>query len=189
MNALLSSYLQSLHVLKKEVEKGGNDDQVVSILQIRLKENIEKMRIQGDTPEIRADRMVILSTADEITERLFDISFDDFRQLYTHKKPSSETGDQPSMPLTPAESEALKAALLSAFPSPGDLQQVVAFKLGENLSVIAGGNNYGEIVFNLIVWTEAHGKTENLIVGARQMNPGNPRLRAFEEQYRMRDAR
>jgi hypothetical protein len=55
MNPLLSSYLQGLRALKKEVEKGGGDDQVVSMLQIRLEENIEKVRIQGDTKDISAE--------------------------------------------------------------------------------------------------------------------------------------
>lgn len=185
MEALLSSYLSGLRVLKSKVEKGGDDYQIISILQMRLKENIEKRRIQSDTKDIDADRMVILSTANEISERLFNKSFDDFYQLNASEEPSSATGDL-LMPLTPTEYEELKEALLSAFPSPGALQQVVAFKLGENLAVIAGGTNYGEIVFTLLQWVEAHGKSERLILGARQMNPGNPVLRAFEEQYKAR---
>jgi Effector-associated domain 1/TIR domain len=87
--------------------------------------------------------------------------------------------------MTPAECEELKQALMSAFPTPGELQQVVAFKLGKNLSVIAEGNSYSEIVFNLIQWTRAHEKMDSLLIGARQMNPGNSRLRVFEKQYRV----
>jgi TIR domain/Effector-associated domain 1 len=85
--------------------------------------------------------------------------------------------------MTPTEYEELKEALLSAFPSPGSLEQMVAFKLGENLQVIAGGNNYGEVVFHLLQWVEAHNRTEVLITGARSSNLGNFKLRAFVERY------
>jgi hypothetical protein len=187
MNVLLPSYLHGLKILKEKVSRDQSDYHVIAMLQVRLKENGEKMRIQGDTRDISGDRMEILSVASEITERLFHMSFDDFCQLNIYRElPSGASKPSPYMSMTLAELEELKAALLSAFPSPGDLQQVAAFKLGENLSVIAGGNNYGEIVFNLIQWAQAHEKIEHLIVGARQVNPGNPRLRLFEEQYKAR---
>lgn len=85
--------------------------------------------------------------------------------------------------MTPIEYEELKEALLSAFPSPESLEQMVAFKLGENLQVIAGGNNYGEVVFHLLQWVEANNKMEQLITGARETNTGNFKLRAFGERY------
>jgi nucleoside phosphorylase len=85
--------------------------------------------------------------------------------------------------MIPTEYEELKEALLSAFPTPGSLEQVVAFKLGENLHAIAGGSNYSEVVFYLIQWVEANNKTEVLIAGAREANAGNFKLRAFEERY------
>jgi hypothetical protein len=186
MSGLLQSYLRGLQILKQKVAKDQNDYQIIGMLQMRLEENNEKMRIQGDTRDIYGDRMEILSTANEITERLFAMSFRDFCQLHAPKA-SPQAGEQLSLLLTPAEREELKAALLSAFPSPRDLQQV-AHKLGENLSVIAGGNNYDEVVSNLIRWAQSQAKIEPLLVRARQTNPGNSRLRLFEAQYNTRHA-
>lgn len=185
MSGFVQSYLRGLQILKQKVAKDQNDYQIIGMLEMRLEENNEKMRIQGDTRDIYGDRMQILSTANEITERLFAMSFRDFCQLHAPKA-SPQAGKQLPRLLTPAEREELKAALLSAFPSPGDLQQVAANKLGENLSVIAGGNNYGEVVFNLIQWAQSQAKIELLLAGARQTNPGNPRLRLFEAQYNAR---
>jgi hypothetical protein len=185
MNVLLPFYLHGLQILKEKVARGQSDYHVAAMLQIRLRENSEKMRIQGDTRDISGDRMEILSVANEMTERLFHMSFDDFCQLHIYGElPSEASKPSLDMSMTPAELEALKAALLSAFPSPGDLQQVVAFKLGENLSVISGGDNYSEVVFNLIQWAQSHAKIESLIAGARQVNPSSKGLEMFEEQYK-----
>jgi hypothetical protein len=182
MDARLEAYLRGLGRLKAEVEADGGDYQVLDLLQMRLKENIDA-RMNGDTKDNQAQRMEILASLNRFTRNLYSISFDEYCQLNTSQQFSPKPNDQ-SAPMTPAESEELKEALLSAFPAPGELQQVVAFKLGKNLSVIAGGSNYSEVVFNLIRWAEAHEKIDSLLIGARQMNPGNSRLRVFEEQYR-----
>ena len=75
-------------------------------------------------------------------------------------------------------------ALLSAFPTPAKLKQMVSFELDENLDAIATGGNYSEVVFKLIGWAEEKGKEEELLNAARSSNPGNPKLKSFDEQIR-----
>ena len=75
-------------------------------------------------------------------------------------------------------------ALLSAFPSAADLEQMVSFELDENLNYIATGGNYSEVVFKLIKWAQAQGRVEELLSAAGSANPGNPKLRSFDEQIR-----
>jgi nucleoside phosphorylase len=162
MEALLSSYLNGLLALKSKVEKGGNDYQIISMLQMRLKENIEKRRIQSDTKDIDADRMVILSTANEITERLFDESFDDFCQLNASQRPSPAEGSvlmsqkllSPCVVILTAlsvEFQAVSAHIiphkkdsrhrtvywLGTFPSPGCLWKVSSVEIGPSNSIAA----------------------------------------------------
>lgn len=79
-------------------------------------------------------------------------------------------------------------ALLSAFPTPGELKRMVSFKLDENLDAIAGGGNYLEVVSNLIEWAKAQGRLEKLLTAAREHNPGNPDLRRFQENETKRMA-
>jgi hypothetical protein len=80
-------------------------------------------------------------------------------------------------------SQQFHKALLSAFPTPGKLKQLVRFRLDENLEAISTGN-LSETISNLIEWAEAEGKLEELLIAARKENPGNPVLRKFEEQMR-----
>ena len=75
-------------------------------------------------------------------------------------------------------------ALLSAFPSPAKLKQMVSFELDENLDVISTGGNHSDVVFELIKWAESEGKVEKLLTAARSANPGNPKLRSFDQQTR-----
>ncbi len=80
------------------------------------------------------------------------------------------------MKLTGKQYKQLQQALLDAFPTKADLQQMVTFELGENLAVIAGGGDLSEITFNLIRWAQAQGTLEDLIQGAIRSNPKNPAL-------------
>ena len=75
-------------------------------------------------------------------------------------------------------------ALLSAFPTPAKLKQMVSFELDENLDAIATGGNYSEVVFKLIEWAEAEGREEQLLNAALSSNPGNPKLKSFDKQIR-----
>ncbi|MCB0092943.1 MAG: hypothetical protein KDE54_33875, partial [Caldilineaceae bacterium] len=82
------------------------------------------------------------------------------------------------MKLSGTQYKQLQEALLAAFPTQSDLEQMVSFELGENLNVIAGGRNLSAVVFNLIGWAEARGRTQELISGALSANPGNLALKA-----------
>lgn len=87
--------------------------------------------------------------------------------------------------LTGKQQEQLQKALLSAFPSQLALAQMVSFELNQNLNVIAGGNNLSEVVFTLMQWAEAHGKLDELVIGARYANPGNVALRLGAEELKL----
>jgi len=77
----------------------------------------------------------------------------------------------------------LSDALLDAFPTLARLTQMVRFRLGRNLSAIALGDDLAEIAFKLIQTAEAEGWVAQLIAGARESNPGNPRLLVFSRQF------
>ncbi len=75
----------------------------------------------------------------------------------------------------------LNDALVAAFPQETDLDQMVRFGLNQNRAAIAGGSNLAQISFNLIGWAEAKGLTKELVIAARNSNPGNPELRRVAE--------
>lgn len=76
--------------------------------------------------------------------------------------------------------KALHAALLSAFPTRAALARMVRFGLDVNLATIADGTNLDETVFSLIEWAEGRGRLSELLTAARDDNPGNASLRAFD---------
>jgi len=79
--------------------------------------------------------------------------------------------------LSGEERRDLNEALLSAFPSLGRLEQMVRFRMDENLSAVAGGSTLRDVVFDLVEWAEAQGRLAELIRGATAEVPGNPRLK------------
>jgi hypothetical protein len=81
------------------------------------------------------------------------------------------------MPIDLRQRKQLQQALLSAFPDPSELAQMVSFGLGRNLKEIALGDNLQAIVFGLITWAEAHAQVAPLIAAALEANPDNPDLR------------
>lgn len=87
------------------------------------------------------------------------------------------------MSLSGKQFQTLQDALLSAFQSRADLEQLTLFQLEENLNHIAGGDNLSSIVFNLIQWAEARGRTQELVEGALEQNPRNSALQAFAAAY------
>lgn len=86
------------------------------------------------------------------------------------------------MALRGAQILQFQEALLSAYDAPG-LAQMVRIRLDEDLAAIAGGTNLSEVVFNLILWAERTGHTEELVVGASASNPQNALLKTFASQY------
>ena len=74
-------------------------------------------------------------------------------------------------------------ALLSAFPTPIALEQMLSFELNIVLNRIATGDSYSEVVFRVIEWAESQGELQELIDAASEYNPGNPQLREFCQQW------
>ena len=73
-------------------------------------------------------------------------------------------GDPAESPrLSSFRKKQLRDAILSAFPSEGELEIFVADALGESLRAIAGGNNLSQVAFRLIQWAEVKGKLETLV--------------------------
>ncbi|MBD2208236.1 CHAT domain-containing protein, partial [Calothrix sp. FACHB-1219] len=73
----------------------------------------------------------------------------------------------------------LQLALIDAFPNMASLEQMLAFELDKSLRAIAGEGSLQDIVYKLIQTAEAQGWVEDLVRGARESNPGNPKLRAI----------
>lgn len=71
----------------------------------------------------------------------------------------------------------LQEALISAYPTRSDLEQMVAYGLSENLAALAGNGNLQQTLFELLRWAEARGKLAELVRVALQYNPQNPQLR------------
>lgn len=95
-------------------------------------------------------------------------------------------GEEP-VKLTGRQSQELQKALLSAFPDRSELRQMVRFRLEENLETITGGGDLAAIVLDLITWAEASGRVEELVLKARDANPGNPALHAIAEAIEQKD--
>ena len=87
-----------------------------------------------------------------------------------------------SMELTGAQQARLSEALLAAFPRVETLRRMVRFKLNRNLDDFTDGPP-GERVFQLIQEAERAGWTHELLHGALEDTPGNPRLKAFVQEY------
>src|SRR6185295_569660 len=75
--------------------------------------------------------------------------------------------------------EALRDALVSAFPMYANLKAMVLFELSERLQTFVAPGPMNDVALALIEWAEARGKLEELIAGARAQNPGNQSLKQF----------
>lgn len=78
--------------------------------------------------------------------------------------------------LTGLQLQQLQDAFLDAFPTQGALARMVRFGLNENLDVIAGTGTLADVVYGLLTWAEARGRTADLLAVAARENPQNPRL-------------
>jgi hypothetical protein len=86
------------------------------------------------------------------------------------------------MELTGTQQARLSEALLSAFPRVEILRRMVRFKLNRNLDDFTDGP-LRDRVFQLLQEAEREGWSHELIQGAIQDTPGNPRLKAFVREY------
>jgi V8-like Glu-specific endopeptidase len=85
------------------------------------------------------------------------------------------------MKLTGAQYQQLSDALRDAFTKQR-LAEMIRFKLDKNLDDISLGGDYRQVVFELIRTAEAEGWTDQLLLAARESNPGNASLLAFAQQ-------
>ncbi|ODH01471.1 hypothetical protein A4S05_28870 [Nostoc sp. KVJ20] len=81
--------------------------------------------------------------------------------------------------LTGSQRKEFREALMDAFRSKNDLEIMLSEELDWNLDQIAGGNNYQDIVFNLIKFVEAKGEIKKLLEAAKLYNSGNYKLHNF----------
>lgn len=86
----------------------------------------------------------------------------------------------PSLNLTGQQLEQLSEALRTAFPVQR-LREFFRFKLDRRLDDYSLGSDYKEIAFDVMTAAEAEGWTAELIVAARQSNPGSAPLQSVAE--------
>ena len=89
----------------------------------------------------------------------------------------------PNVDLTTSERGALAEALQSAYYNQSELEQLAYFQLGEKLDEVAAPGTLRARVMELLQWAEAHGRTDELVRGAHDRNPGNPKLQTFWQRY------
>lgn len=77
----------------------------------------------------------------------------------------------------------LLEALIKAFPTPDLLTELVQLKFSRNLNEISTAPSIRTIVFKLIEDAQARGWLDQLIMGARESNPGNVPLFVFAQEY------
>jgi hypothetical protein len=83
--------------------------------------------------------------------------------------------------LSGSELREMRRALMSAFPSPEDLKQLL-LDIDKRWAVIVPANaNLGTAVFEILEDSEAEGWTDELIIAACAARPGNPYLAAVAE--------
>jgi hypothetical protein len=81
--------------------------------------------------------------------------------------------------LTGRDRESLVTALLAAFPDHGSLVRLASFSLNISLAEVAPGTTLRDAAFGLVRWAETYGRLADLLTSARELNPGNPQLRAW----------
>jgi Trypsin-like peptidase domain/Effector-associated domain 1 len=90
------------------------------------------------------------------------------------------------MPLTREQFEELTLALVAAFPRQGDLDIMVKFKLGAYLNTITAENNpYKLQVFQLVQWSDAQDRVDDLLAGALNLNERNKALRSIARKLQL----
>jgi V8-like Glu-specific endopeptidase len=79
----------------------------------------------------------------------------------------------------------LHEALVAAFPDANSLRRMVRFGLNQNLDAVADTGRLNDAVFELLKWAESHNRIDQLIVAARNSNPGNSMLREIAEELQL----
>ena len=95
-------------------------------------------------------------------------------------KTGTETSTVDFRKLSGTQWKSLQSALVSAFPSYGELEQWMQFRLDVALPTIVANGGLDHVVFELIRWSQARGCTEKLYRAACEERPGNTDLASFE---------
>ena len=77
----------------------------------------------------------------------------------------------------------LREAILSAFPSTGELEVFVADAFGENLEAIAQGKNLKQTIYQFVRWVEVQGRLEDLMLALREDVETNLKVAAICEIF------
>src|SRR5436190_1856482 len=89
------------------------------------------------------------------------------------------------MELEGPQQKQLQAALISAFPTRSDLEQMVFHGLDVHLLAITAEGSLQQVVFELLRWAQAQGRLEELIKAALAQNSGNQELQRVAVQLGM----
>ncbi|MEM7033548.1 MAG: effector-associated domain EAD1-containing protein [Chloroflexota bacterium] len=73
-------------------------------------------------------------------------------------------------------------ALLDAFPTQARLRRMVSYGLDRHLDTIALGDDLEEITFKVVETAESENWVNQLLLAARELNPGNDQLIALSQQ-------
>lgn len=76
------------------------------------------------------------------------------------------------------QAQKIQELLCSAFPTPSSLDQFVRFTLDVNIATIAADSSLEAMTFELVRWSEAHGRLDELLRGAVEMRPSRQDVRA-----------
>ena len=86
--------------------------------------------------------------------------------------------------LTGEQYKELIQAFISAFPTKTKLKKMLRLKLDKNLEAIVGDGSLEDMVFELIEEFETRDRILELIQAAREENPDNSKLEAFEKRIK-----
>ncbi|WP_414588918.1 effector-associated domain EAD1-containing protein, partial [Scytonema sp. PCC 10023] len=86
------------------------------------------------------------------------------------------------MELSGQQCKKLQDALIAAFPTKFQFEQMLLFELDLNLDSITNGTNLQEIVFHLIKTARAEGWVEALLKAALKSNPKNLQLQTIAQE-------
>jgi hypothetical protein len=172
--------------------------------QYRLKSNISLTIGQQDTTQstseslvnnvatIETDKQPLTSSGDQVPrgERSVSplpnthptITQASSSPVYSSGFPQREnTG--PGTILTHQEQSDLTDALLKVYPNQEDFEMMFERNFERKLNTLVDGTNYRTRVYRLIEWTEAEGRTYNLIRAAHEGRPLNPALQSWLQRY------
>lgn len=151
------------------------DDRRLHLLCFDLRVNMEAERLLGDTNESTTIKIIGYFERTRRIAELIDYVKDLHPEPWQAEKPGPPAGH---VSMNAPQLKELHTALLSAFQSVGQLEQMVRFNMDLHLHEVASGN-LSDQAFGLIQYCEAQGLLGKLLESAVTANSGNPKLRAL----------